>query len=492
MRGRGRRKEKSPLFLLAKKKMPTTTAAGVGLANPADALAAAARGGAFLFLDVPPGTAFVIDGQAFIAGPHFKGIKMVPPGPHLVSYAAREAGTGAPGLVTSFWAWVDVVCGSNASSASPTPQSIVIRRWDPATELLAPVGDEDEAARLSLGVACFDFDAGLAPYALRSWAGWRALAGHIDRATIARSTPPGIPGGNVSVVAEADPGGVGGLSGGVVGGGGGPAAAAASPRPPTAAEAALESALEAGRDRSGRVEQEAGSPPPATLVGVGVGVPRYTPLPRLVVAGEGTTAAALTAANLDKSGALAAIIAAPPFNGDAGAGLLAELQHAFLSFWAGQCLAAFGAWKAALHLALGCVAAPRRPATAPFFASLLTALAAQLEASLGGGGRGGEAASPGGKQGPPQPPGGDGPFGVPMADELLADSFLRALVKRFYGHLREAGPAPVPADVSAAAAGLAAVVRARLGWEVDGGEGEDDEDDDDDDGPVVVGADGSY
>jgi len=204
-----------------------------------------------------------------------------------------------------------------------------------------------------------------------------------------------------------------------------------------------------------------------------------------------TSAAALTAANLDKTGTLTSIIAAPPFRGDRGAGLLAEFQHAFLTFWAGQSLAAYGAWKAALHLALGCVRGPRDPGTAPFFAALLTALAAQLEASLGkgeGGGGGG-----GGDSRQPAPA--DGPFGLPMVDELMADSFLRALVRRFLGRLRQEGEdadgtlPPVPQPVRAAAAGLAGVVQARLGWEVGGGEAEEEEEED---GPVVVDADGNY
>ena len=203
--------------------MPATSAAGVGLANPADVLAAATSGGAFLFLGVPPGTAFTIDGHAFVAGPNFAGLKMVPPGPHCIAYAAGGAGASAPGPVTCFWAWVDVAGGGRGGSGADPPshrrQTVIIRRWDPATELLVPTGDEEEDGRYAAGVARFDFDARLAPYALRAWAAWRALAGHIDGTTLARLAPAGVPGGNASVVAEADPGGVGGLAGGEVGGG---------------------------------------------------------------------------------------------------------------------------------------------------------------------------------------------------------------------------------------------------------------------------------
>jgi A1 cistron-splicing factor AAR2 len=479
--------------------MPASSALEAGLADPDAARAAASTGGALLLLDVPAGTALTLDGRAFLAGPAFKGVKMLPPGPHYVTYAAvgvaGGGGGGVPGPVASFWVWVELAGGTEERK-----QTVTIRRWNPATELLDPLADEDEEARYAAGVARFDFDAGLAPYALPTWPAWRALAGHVDARAIARLAPVGVAGGTMSVVAEADPAGLGGLGaagsgGGGMGGGGG------APAHPTPAEAALEAALAAGRAARGSAGGGDGSQPPPPPPPPGVGVARYTRLPRLVTAavatGVGTGAgtppsspspAALTAANLDKSAALAAVIAAPPFHGDGGAGLLAELQHAFLGFWAGQCLAGYGSWKAVLHLTLGCVAAPRDMAR--FYGALLTAVAAQLEASLGGGG--GQA-----QTSETDPASAPGPFGLAMVDELLADSFLRSLFRRFYGGLarREAGLAPVPPAVRAAADRLAAVVQARLGWRLSSGsagEGEEEEDDEDEDGPVIVDEHGNY
>lgn len=45
----------------------------------------AESGAALLLLNVPPGSYFGLDQQAFLVGPKFKGVKMLPPGPHFVA-----------------------------------------------------------------------------------------------------------------------------------------------------------------------------------------------------------------------------------------------------------------------------------------------------------------------------------------------------------------------------------------------------------------------
>ena len=63
-------------------------------------------------------------------GPRFQGVKMVPPGPHIVSYAS-SGGRGDLGPTTAFFLHV-------------RGGQVVVRRWDAAYEVLAPLGDEDE------------------------------------------------------------------------------------------------------------------------------------------------------------------------------------------------------------------------------------------------------------------------------------------------------------------------------------------------------------
>lgn len=60
--------------------------------------------------------------QGFVVGPKFKGVKMLPPGPHLVSYnAASSSGGFAPTI--SFFAYL-------------ATSEVFIRRWDAEQELL--------------------------------------------------------------------------------------------------------------------------------------------------------------------------------------------------------------------------------------------------------------------------------------------------------------------------------------------------------------------
>eukprot|EP01132_Coremiostelium_polycephalum_P002213 gene2213-2728_t len=47
--------------------------------------------GTILCIGVPVGTQIGIDGYSFTTGPNFKGIKMVPPGPHLLTYASTSS-----------------------------------------------------------------------------------------------------------------------------------------------------------------------------------------------------------------------------------------------------------------------------------------------------------------------------------------------------------------------------------------------------------------
>ena len=53
-----------------------------------EALLRAEHGATILALDVPPGSSFGIDCVSFTCGEKFQGVKMIPPGLHLVSVGA--------------------------------------------------------------------------------------------------------------------------------------------------------------------------------------------------------------------------------------------------------------------------------------------------------------------------------------------------------------------------------------------------------------------
>jgi hypothetical protein len=75
--------------------------------------------------------------QVFVVGPRFKGVKMVPPGVHFLSYQAAG-------------------CDGRVSPAVSTflmlqPHDVVVRRWDAALEGLAPFEDEAEVGLVDCG-----------------------------------------------------------------------------------------------------------------------------------------------------------------------------------------------------------------------------------------------------------------------------------------------------------------------------------------------------
>ncbi|KAG1676959.1 hypothetical protein FOA52_014835 [Chlamydomonas sp. UWO 241] len=449
----------------------------------------ATQGGAVLMLGVPPGAVVGVDHQAFATGAMFKGVKMLPPGPHFLSCAATSLESpGGLAPPTGFFLTL-------------AQRQVVVKVWDAETEMLRDMDDADEAARYADGVRRFEFDAHLAPYDLASHRAWASLSSHVTEGVIAALSPVG---GCISIMAEGeDPGLL---------------------HPKTAAEAALVKSLAEGKARlAERLQRmglatatpgEEGSVAAAEGAGSGTGkVPSegpvsggaartadgagssgrcfYTRLPRLIKA-KGMSPAQLTAANMDKSAQLLGV--ARDRHGGALEPLLGELQFAFIAFVYGQSLDGFSQWKSLLTALLSCQHAVLHSHQA-VFAALMRALRSQLDASLGpdpkdtggagrGGGGGAGAAGAGGGGGPQE-----APFGVPMVEELLPDSFLRRCFGSFFQMLQE-NSSEVSGELATEVAGAKAVLRSRLGWEYDMrmlyADDDDDDDGDDDDLPVIV------
>ncbi|EFN53109.1 hypothetical protein CHLNCDRAFT_9330, partial [Chlorella variabilis] len=305
----------------------------------------AQRGGTILLLDVPENTAVGVDQQTFLVGPKFKGIKMVPPGTHFISYNS-SSGQGDFGPTTSFF--LPIRSGQ-----------VVVRRWNGPEEVLEELEDEDEVERYAQAVRSFQLDQHLAPYDLASWNRWRQLAGHISGGVVDALQPVG---GNINILAEADP---------------------SLLRPATAAEEALYEQLQKGREAAAERQQAAAEQAGNGKGGRWAAAPHagrcfYTPLPRLVKRG-GLTPQELTALNLDKSRVLEEVLT-KHFKGDQEA-FLGEFQFCFLAFLLGQSLEGFAQWKAFLCLMFGCDDAPLG-ARSQLFADFLRALHAQLAHSL--------------------------------------------------------------------------------------------------------------
>lgn len=102
------------------------------------------KGGFLLFLDAPDHLQLGIDCTMWTTGPRFKGLKLIPPGVHLIHYnlldPEHQGGVGGEGLVS----------GSFHHFA---PGQILVWRWDVQTEAVVDVAieDPDQASRYRLG-----------------------------------------------------------------------------------------------------------------------------------------------------------------------------------------------------------------------------------------------------------------------------------------------------------------------------------------------------
>eukprot|EP00201_Polytomella_parva_P023203 CAMPEP_0175043886 /NCGR_PEP_ID=MMETSP0052_2-20121109/3469_1 /TAXON_ID=51329 ORGANISM="Polytomella parva, Strain SAG 63-3" /NCGR_SAMPLE_ID=MMETSP0052_2 /ASSEMBLY_ACC=CAM_ASM_000194 /LENGTH=177 /DNA_ID=CAMNT_0016307061 /DNA_START=40 /DNA_END=570 /DNA_ORIENTATION=+ len=145
------------------------------------------EGGSVLVLGLPLGTAFGIDHQVFTIGPLFKGVKMIPPGPHFISYCvASQRSPNDFSPPSGRWIFLK-------------NKQVSVWRFDGSTEELEGIINEDEKERFVEGVRRHDFDSGMAPYDLARLHQWRMLAQFISEPVIKKLSPIS---GVISVMAE--------------------------------------------------------------------------------------------------------------------------------------------------------------------------------------------------------------------------------------------------------------------------------------------------
>ncbi|ONI17425.1 hypothetical protein PRUPE_3G158200 [Prunus persica] len=255
-----------------------------------------------LFLDVPQHTLIGIDTQMFSVGPDFKGIKMIPPGPHFVYYSSSTRDGKEFSPIIGFF--VDA-----------GPSEVIVRKWDQQEERLVKVPEEEEE-RYCQAVRSLEFDRHLGPYNLSQYGDWKQLSNYITKSIIQRIEPIG---GEITVASEST---------------------MHVNTPSTMMEKALDEQLNASRcstpsDKS----QTRGC--------------YYTSIPR-VTKRKGIHGQQLTSLNLDK---LVESVLLEDYGGSEDL-LLAELQFAYIAFLMGQSLEAFLQWKSLVSLLFGCTEAP--------------------------------------------------------------------------------------------------------------------------------------
>lgn len=144
------------------------------------------NGATLLLLNMPPGTYFGIDQQGFTVGPKFKGVKMLPPGAHFITYRSISAQGGAS-PASGFFLFAK-------------PRQIIVKVWDASIEAVVDMQEDDEAERYAAGVRRFDFDSHLAPYNMHAARTWAQLSGCITEQHVAKLAPVN---GTISIMAEA-------------------------------------------------------------------------------------------------------------------------------------------------------------------------------------------------------------------------------------------------------------------------------------------------
>ncbi|VAH39934.1 unnamed protein product [Triticum turgidum subsp. durum] len=285
-------------------------AAAAARMDPEAATELARKGVTLLLLDVPQHTLLGLDTQVFSVGPRFRGIKMVPPGPHFLHYCSpsRRGNEFAP--TVGFF-------------LTTHPSQVVVRRWHAQEERLVTLSEEEEI-RYSEAVKRFEFDDQLGPYNLDSFGDWKQLSSYLSQSVIERLEPIG---GEITIALETS---------------------WMDRAPQTDMERRLMEQL-----REDKFAKKAPAQPERRGC-------YYTTIPASVKH-RNISADELTLLNLDRTSLLETVLA-KNYQGQEDL-LLGELQFSFVAFMS---LEAFMQWKALVSLLLSCSEAPLHTRTQLF------------------------------------------------------------------------------------------------------------------------------
>lgn len=431
-----------------------------------DDIAFTHHGATLVFPDLPAHSALGIDQTVHTVSDQFKGVKHVPPGVHVVSYAAYDPTGDRYGPVTAFFVDVPAIkrtendrYAQEGMARSSDVEAWMMDgafhgpvlgwTWLASEEVLVKMNSE-LLPRAEKMVREMRWDRQLGSYYVMtgpsmdgraggsSYGQWRALSRYVDARVIERLQPKQ---GGISASVEEDHGVL--LHG-----------------KKSKAELALDAQL-AGRGKAEREGHNSAANVSARRSCTHAGRCRFTAVPNPLIKDASLSAEELTAWNMDKSGALERLLI-QHYKED-HAMFLGELQFAFLAFLLGHSLEGFLQWKKLVALLLGCDAAVRTHAD--LFKAALEVIYRQLAFSFRKD-AGMEASS------------------EVVGEHLFEDHFLKTLATGFIkSHAHEDG---LDTRIRDLVRSLGELISKELNWDCCAVNAVEDLDDEDEDGPVIV------
>ncbi|KAG0149426.1 hypothetical protein CROQUDRAFT_653733 [Cronartium quercuum f. sp. fusiforme G11] len=143
-------------------------------------------GGFFVLNNLPLASQFTIDGRSSITGPRFQGLKLVPPGFHLITFVPGpkpEPSGDGNSPTKSDNAPANTHIGQQIKRGLIRffkPQEIVIKSYEDAEENFHQPGPDEPEMIITSRDHMKSLDSQLAPYPIDRYSNWKSLTNHIN------------------------------------------------------------------------------------------------------------------------------------------------------------------------------------------------------------------------------------------------------------------------------------------------------------------------
>lgn len=267
------------------------------------------EGAVFILQDLPEGSEFGIDYNAWTVGPKFRGVKMIPPGIHFVYYSSSNA-IGQTGMRTGFF-------------YNFKQREVVVKKWDiRAEDINQEEITQEEYQRIVSNMQELDQYLGAYPY--ENYKKWVSQTSHITVPLLSRLKPEC---GTIYSVAQFE-------------------SIASNSQSRLLAEQNKTEQMKS-EEHSSKKEKDC-LPNLKTIQGTEI---RFSRIPKRLYP-EGSTPQQITKHSMDSSYRLQSVLS-ECYQGHP-TGILGEMQFAFICFLIGHVYDAFDQWKRLVHLLCTC------------------------------------------------------------------------------------------------------------------------------------------